>query len=116
MSKMPSKHLHEAAERGAELAVVGFLQVARVDEGHAEKAGDELTHLLVDLGEQVAVGRIERVVQVEDPHARRFEAAACRSRRACSLAPLFCGERVRVRGGRLRRRLLLPLTPTLSPR
>ncbi len=27
-----------------------------------------------------------------------------------------CGERVRVRGSRLRRRLSLPLTPTLSPR
>ena len=31
-----------------------------------------------------------------------------------SLSPLFRGERVRVRGGRLLRRLLPPLTPTLS--
>ena len=68
-------HLHQAAKGGAELAVVGFLQMPRVHEWHAEEAGDELTHLLVDLGEQVAVGRIERVVEIEDPHPRRLEAA-----------------------------------------
>jgi hypothetical protein len=32
-----------------------------------------------------------------------------------SLSPLFCGERVRVRGRILLRRTRLPLTPTLSP-
>jgi len=31
------------------------------------------------------------------------------------LSPLFRGERVRVRGSRLLRRSLPPLTPTLSP-
>ena len=31
------------------------------------------------------------------------------------LSPLFRGERVRVRGSRLLRRVSLPLTPTLSP-
>ncbi len=62
--------LHEAGERRAELAVVGFLQMARVVERHAEKAGDELAHALVDLGEQVALGRVERVVEIEDPRLR----------------------------------------------
>jgi hypothetical protein len=32
-----------------------------------------------------------------------------------SLSPLFRGERVRVTGSRLLRRVSLPLTPTLSP-
>ena len=107
-------HLHQAGQRGAELAIVGLLQVAGVDERHAEEAGDELAHLLVDLGEQVALGGIERVVEIEDPHARRVEPAP--RRRAHSLSPHFSGERVRVRGRRLLRRLWPPLTPTLSPR
>src|SRR5207244_7678348 len=34
---------------------------------------------------------------------------------ACPLSPLFSGERVRVRGRSLLRRVRLPLTPTLSP-
>ena len=68
--------LHQAGQRGAELAVVGFLQVPRVFEGHAEIAGDELAHPPVDLAEEVAVGGIERVVEIEDPRLRPLEAAA----------------------------------------
>ena len=69
-------HLHQARQRRAELAIVGLLQMPRVLEGHAEIAGDELAHALVDLGEQIAVGGIERVVEIEDPHLRALEAAA----------------------------------------
>jgi hypothetical protein len=64
--------------------------VAGVLERHAEKAGDELAHALVDLGEQVALGGVERVVEIEDPNLRALEAAALS--------------------------LLLPLAPALSPR
>jgi hypothetical protein len=67
-------HLHKATERRAELAVVALLQMARVRERHAEEVGDELAHLLVDLGEEIALRRIERVVEVEDPGLRRIEA------------------------------------------
>src|SRR5215831_10955044 len=66
-------HLHEAAQRGAELAIVGLLQVARVCKGHAQQAGDELAHALIDLQEEIAVGGIERVVKVEHPHLRALE-------------------------------------------
>jgi hypothetical protein len=70
-------HLHQAGQSGAELAVVGLLQVPRVVVGHAEIAGDEFAHAPVDLREQVALGGIERVVEVEDPHLRALEGAAC---------------------------------------
>src|SRR5262249_20626309 len=75
-------HLHEAAQRGAELAVVSFLQVARVCKGHAQQAGDELTHALIDLQEEIAVGGIERVVKVEHPHLRSLKPAPMRARLA----------------------------------
>src|SRR5262249_48951510 len=72
-------HLHQAVQRGAELAVVGLLQVARIDEGHAQQAGDELTHALIDLQEEIAVGGIEGVVKVEHPHLRSPEPAPTRA-------------------------------------
>ena len=71
--------LHQARQRGAELPVVGLLQVPRILEGHAEIAGDELAHPLVDLAEEIAVGGIERVVEIEDPSLRALEAAPCRA-------------------------------------
>src|SRR5262249_6386155 len=58
-----------------ELPVIGFLQVPRVFERDTEKAGDEFAHALVDLTEQVALDGIERVVEIEDPHARVVERA-----------------------------------------
>ena len=68
--RLHAVHLHHAGQRGAELAIVGFLQIARVGVRHVEEAGDELAHAVIDLGEQVARGRIKRVVEVEHPHAR----------------------------------------------
>ncbi len=35
---------------------------------------DELAHALVDLGEQIAVGRVERVVEIEHPGLDMIEA------------------------------------------
>ena len=59
--------LHQPRQRGAELAVVALLQVARLREGYAEIVGDELAHAPVDFGEEVARRRVERVVEIEDP-------------------------------------------------
>ena len=67
--------LHHAGERGAELPVVALLQMPRVGVRHAQEAGDELAHAMIDLGEQVALGGIERVVEVEDPDVGGIEAA-----------------------------------------
>ena len=80
-------HLHQARQRRAELAVVGLLQMPRVLEGHAEVLGDEVAHALVDLGEEVAVGGIERVVEIEDPDA------ACRRSRAALPSASTCDRR-----------------------
>ena len=49
--------------------------MARILEGNAEEACDELAHALVDLGEQVAFGGIERVVEVEHPGVDMRKAA-----------------------------------------
>ena len=46
--------LHQPGERGAELAVVGLLQMPRVLEGNADRLGDVVAHALVDLGKEIA--------------------------------------------------------------
>src|SRR5215831_9338664 len=73
--RVHAMHMHEAAQGGAELPIVCLLQVARVSKGYAQEAGDELAHALIDLQEQVAVGGIEGVVEVEHPHGRSLEPA-----------------------------------------
>src|SRR6185295_21086 len=60
-------HLHQTTQGGAELPIVSLLQVPRILEGNAEKAGNEFAHALVDLTEQIALDRIERVIEIEDP-------------------------------------------------
>jgi hypothetical protein len=52
--------------------------MARMGVGHAQEPGDELAHAVIDLGEQIALGRVERVVEIEDPDPGRIEAAAAR--------------------------------------
>jgi hypothetical protein len=39
----------------------------RVGIGHAEGLGDEFAHAVIDLSEEIARGRIQRVVEIEDP-------------------------------------------------
>ncbi len=56
-------------------AVVALLQMPRVLVRHAEILGDEIAHAVIDLGEQVAFRRIERVVEIEHPDACGVEAA-----------------------------------------
>jgi hypothetical protein len=60
---------HEPGQRRAELSVVALLQMARILEWDAEVIGDELAHALVHLSKQVALGRVERVVEVKNPYA-----------------------------------------------
>ena len=58
---------HQAGQGGAVLVVVALLQRAGLDRPQADAALDEGLHAVVDQGEQVALGRIEGVVEVEDP-------------------------------------------------
>ena len=60
---------HEAAERCAIGAEILLLEGPRFLLGDPEMPGDELAHALVDLGEQIDVGRIERIVEIKDPVA-----------------------------------------------
>ena len=58
---------HHAAHRSAVLAPVLFLHAARLLGVDLEQVGDVAADAHVDLGEQVATRRIERVVEVEQP-------------------------------------------------
>ena len=64
---------HQPGQRGAELPVITFLQMPGVRERHTEILGDEFAHSRIDLSEQIALGRIERVVEVENPNLGRAE-------------------------------------------
>ena len=58
---------HHAAHRGAVLAPVLFLHAPRLLGIDLQQVGDVAADAHVDLGEQVATRRIERVVEVEQP-------------------------------------------------
>ncbi len=64
---------HEAGERRAVLVVEVFLHLARRFRIEAEQILDEGAHPLVDLRKQIALGGVERVVEVEDPEPRPGE-------------------------------------------
>src|SRR5262245_48494396 len=66
---------HQPRECRAVLVVIGFAQALRLGERDAEGVGDELAHAPVDLREQIAVGRVERVVEIEHPGLDVIEAA-----------------------------------------
>src|SRR5665647_1934056 len=67
--------LHKSGQRRSELVIVALLQVARVVQRHVEMLGDERAHAVIDLGEQITCGGIQRVVEIEDPYARVGETA-----------------------------------------
>src|SRR5215510_16138768 len=75
--RIHAMHLHQATQRGAELPIIGLLQVPRVFDRNAKKARNEFAHAPVDLSEQVAFDRIERVVEIEDPHLCALKVAWC---------------------------------------
>ena len=65
--------LHQPIQGRAVDAIVLFLQAARFARIHIEKARDIGGHARVDLGEEVAMRRIERVVEVEHPRPHMAE-------------------------------------------
>ncbi len=54
--------LDEAGEGGAVVAVIGFLDVAGLLGAHLQEALDVGPHARVDLGEEVGIRSVERVV------------------------------------------------------
>src|SRR3990170_3680516 len=91
---------HQSSKGGAVLVVIGLAQSLRVFERDAEAVGDELAHAPVDLGEQIAIGGVEGVVEIEHPRLDMGEAegALGLSDHCDSLAPLL----------RLRRSIKVP--------
>ena len=67
---------HQTGQRRAVLLVVTFLQFARIDTVDTAMCGNERAHLNVDLAEQVAIRRVQRVVQVENPEFGSSESGA----------------------------------------
>ena len=65
---------HQPGERRPMLVEVAFLNSPRLDRIAAEQALDIPAHALVDQLEQLARGRIEAIVEVEDPVADVGEA------------------------------------------
>ena len=61
--------LHHTAQRGAVLGVVLFLELARLGVWQVKIVGDKARHACIDLGEEIARCRIERIVQIENPIA-----------------------------------------------
>ena len=58
---------HQSAERGAIALVIGLLQMPRLVRRKLHGSRDIVAHACVDLSEQLAVGPVERVVEIEDP-------------------------------------------------
>ena len=58
---------HQPGEGGAVFIVIVFLDALGLDQVHAQQFGDERAHALIHLRKQIAFGRIECVVQIEDP-------------------------------------------------
>ncbi len=65
--------LDEAGERGAVVAVIGFLDAAGFFGIHPQQALDIGLHAGVDLGEKIGIGPVERVVEIENPVADMAE-------------------------------------------
>jgi hypothetical protein len=58
---------HQALQRRAMIEIILLLQGARVLTRQAEQGRDVSRHVLVDLGEEIDMMRVQRVVEVEDP-------------------------------------------------
>ncbi len=65
--RVDAVHVHQPAQCRAVLAEPGLLQPLRLVEIDPQQLGDELAHAAMDLIEEVARGRVERVVEIEDP-------------------------------------------------
>ena len=58
---------HQAFQRCAMVEIIPLLQRARVLARQVEQRRNVRRHVLVDLGEEIDMVRVERVVEVEDP-------------------------------------------------
>ena len=77
MFRLDAVHRNQPTERRAVFAVVDLLKALGVLGRQLQMARDVMCHAFVDLGEQVAVGPIERVVEIEYPG---IDAAEIRTR------------------------------------
>ena len=68
--------LHETVQRGPVFAVIKLLQGARLLPRESEPGGHEIGHPGFDLGKQIVRGRIERVVEIENPRLDMAEIGA----------------------------------------
>ena len=80
---------HEPVQRRAVVAEISLLQLARRVGIEAEMLLDEMADAPVDLGEQVAARRVERVVKIEDPVG---DLAARQKRWARPFSSIGCGR------------------------
>ena len=65
---------HEAAQRRAIALIIIFLQRPRRYPVKAEQVGQKQRDALVDLRPEIAIGGIERIVEIEDPGVDMREA------------------------------------------
>src|SRR3546814_15584075 len=72
-SDVCSSDLHQPRKRGAVRVEVILLYAPRLHPVAVQKIGDEPAHALVDLREDIGLGRIERVVEVEYPRIDMVE-------------------------------------------
>ncbi len=82
-------HRHQPAQRRAVLVEEPLLHALRFCPVHLEHLRDKLCHALVDLAEQPAGSRIERVVEIEHPSVDPVETpASCAGPRDARAEPM----------------------------
>jgi len=64
---LDAMHGHQARKRRPVIDIELLLHALGLDGVDAQQVHDEGAHLLVDPREEVAGGRVERVVEIEDP-------------------------------------------------
>src|SRR5690348_14228865 len=97
---------HQATESRAVFAVVSLLQAPRFLVMDAEILLHEQRHACFDLGEQAALGRIKRIVEIEHPDIHMAE--IWHRKRCCR--GLHCAANM-VNGTRARKPVRIPVCP-----
>ena len=78
---------HQAGQRRAVVEIVFLLQRPRLVVIEPKKLGDIGRHVLVDLGEEIDMMRIERVVEIEYPVGHMGEIGLGGKRGLCGHVP-----------------------------
>src|SRR3546814_18664516 len=84
---------HQPRKRGAVRVEVILLYAPRLHPVAVQKIGDEPAHALVDLREDIGLGRIERVVEVEYPRIDMVERKRSEERRVGKECVSTCRSR-----------------------